>query len=50
MVRKATRIGIGHYAVHQMPLWMPGRWNVELHVLIDDFTSLELSAPVTDSR
>jgi hypothetical protein len=50
MVRKATRIGIGRYAVHQLPLWMPGRWTVELHVLIDDFTSLELSAPVTVSR
>jgi copper transport protein len=47
ITRKATRVGLGRYAVHQLPLWVPGRWNVELHVLVDDFTSLELSAPVT---
>jgi copper transport protein len=47
IARKATRIGAGRYAVHQLPLWMSGKWNVQLHMLIDDFTSLELSAPVT---
>lgn len=47
MVRKATRVGVGRYAVHQLPLWKPAQWNVELHVLVDDFTSLELSTPVT---
>jgi hypothetical protein len=47
MVRKATRIGAGRYFIHRLPLWMSGRWNVELHVLVDDFTSVELSAPIT---
>jgi copper transport protein len=46
MVRKATRTGAGRYLIRQLPLWMSGRWNIELHILVDDFTSVELSAPV----
>ncbi len=44
---RAERIGAGRYRVPDLPLWIAGPWQVQIGLLIDDFTKLPLSAEVT---
>jgi copper transport protein len=46
ITRKAERTGAGRYRVRDLPLWVPGPWRVQLGLLIDDFTKLQISAEV----
>jgi copper transport protein len=50
IVRKARRIAPGRYAIDRLPLWQAGQWQVEVGLLVDDFTKQELSAAVTLPR
>jgi len=47
IARKADRIAAGRYAVRDLPLWVVGPWQVEIGLLIDDFTKRQLRTEVT---
>jgi copper transport protein len=47
VVRQAERIGAGRYQLSDLPLWVAGPWQVQLGILVDDFTRLQLGAEVT---
>lgn len=47
IARKAKRIAAGRYAVRDLPLWVAGPWQVEIGLLIDDFTKRQLRTELT---
>jgi copper transport protein len=50
IVRKAERIAPGRYEVRDLPLWVAGPWQVEVGLLIDDFTKKQLRTELTLAR
>ena len=50
IARKATRIAEGRYEVRDLPLWVAGPWQVEIGLLIDDFTKKQLRTELTLAR
>lgn len=50
IARKAARIADGRYEVRDLPLWVAGPWQVEIGLLIDDFTKRQLRAELTLAR
>jgi hypothetical protein len=50
IARKAARIAEGRYAVRDLPLWVAGPWQVEVGLLIDDFTKKQLRTEFTLAR
>ncbi|HJT15559.1 MAG TPA: copper resistance protein CopC [Dongiaceae bacterium] len=47
IARKAERIATGRYEVRDLPLWLTGPWQVEIGLLIDDFTRRRLRTELT---
>jgi copper transport protein len=47
IARKAERIAAGRYEVRDLPLWVAGPWQVEVGLLIDDFTKRQLRTELT---
>jgi copper transport protein len=47
ITRKAERIGPGRYQLQSLPLWIAGPWQVQIGLLIDDFTKVQIGAEVT---
>ncbi|HKP27329.1 MAG TPA: copper resistance protein CopC [Dongiaceae bacterium] len=50
IARKAERTAPGRYAVRDLPLWVAGPWQVEVGLLIDDFTKKQLRTELTLAR
>jgi len=50
IARKAARIAPGRYEVRDLPLWVAGPWQVEIGLLIDDFTKKQLRTELTLAR
>jgi copper transport protein len=50
IARKAARIADGRYEVRDLPLWVAGPWQVEIGLLIDDFTKKLLRTELTLAR
>lgn len=50
IARKATRIADGRYEVRDLPLWVAGPWQVEIGLLIDDFTKKQLRTEIALTR
>jgi copper transport protein len=50
IARKAARIAQGRYEVRDLPLWVAGPWQVEIGLLIDDFTKKQLRTELTLAR
>jgi copper transport protein len=50
IVRQAERTGPGRYRLRDLPLWVAGPWQVQLGILVDDFTKLQLRAELTLAR
>ena len=50
IARKAERIAGGRYEVRDLPLWVAGPWQVEIGLLIDDFTKRQLRTELTLAR
>ena len=50
ITRKAERTEAGRYHVRDLPLWIPGPWQVRLGLLVDDFTKLQLETELTLAR
>jgi len=50
IARKAERIAAGRYEVRDLPLWVAGPWQIEIGLLIDDFTRRQLRTEVTLAR
>ena len=50
IARKAARIADGRYEVRDLPLWVAGPWQVEIGLLIDDFTKRQLRTELTLAR
>src|SRR5688572_4090399 len=50
IARKAERIAAGRYQVRDLPLWVAGPWQVEIGLLIDDFTKRQLRTELTLAR
>jgi copper transport protein len=50
IARKADRTGPGRYEVRDLPLWVAGPWQVEVGLLIDDFTKKQLRTDLTLAR
>lgn len=50
IARKAVRIANGRYEVRALPLWVAGPWQVEIGLLIDDFTKKQLRTKLTLAR
>jgi hypothetical protein len=50
IVRKAARIAPGRYEMRDLPLWVAGPWQVEIGLLIDDFTKRRLRTELTLAR
>jgi hypothetical protein len=50
IARMATRIASGRYEVRDLPLWVAGPWQVEVGLLIDDFTKKQLRTELTLAR
>ena len=46
----AARIADGRYEVRDLPLWVAGPWQVEIGLLIDDFTKKLLRTELTLAR
>jgi copper transport protein len=47
IARKAERIAEGRYHVRALPLWVAGPWQVEVGLLVDDFTRKQLRTELT---
>ncbi len=47
ITRNAERTGAGGYHVRDLPLWVPGPWQVLLGLLVEDFTKLQLETELT---
>ena len=47
IARTAARIAAGRYEVRDLPLWLAGPWQVEIGLLIDDFTKRRLRTELT---
>jgi copper transport protein len=47
IARKAERIANGRYQVRGLPLWVAGPWQVEIGLLIDDFTKKQVRTEFT---
>jgi copper transport protein len=47
IARKAERVAGGRYQVRGLPLWVAGPWQVEIGLLIDDFTRKQLRTEIT---
>jgi copper transport protein len=45
--RKAERSAAGRYEVRDLPLWVAAPWQVEIGLLIDDFTKRQLRTELT---
>ena len=50
IARKAAQIAPGRYEVRDLPLWVAGPWQVEIGLLIDDFTKKQLRTELTLTR
>jgi copper transport protein len=50
IARKAARIAPGRYEVRDLPLWVAGPWQIEIGLLIDDFTKKHLRTELTLAR
>jgi len=50
IARKAERIAAGRYEVRDLPLWVAGPWQIEIGLLIDDFTKRQLRTELTLAR
>jgi copper transport protein len=50
IARKAARIAPGRYEVRDLPLWVAGPWQVEIGLLVDDFTKKQLRTELTLAR
>jgi copper transport protein len=50
IARNAARIAPGRYEVRDLPLWVAGPWQVEIGLLIDDFTKKQLRTELTLAR
>jgi copper transport protein len=50
IARKAERTAPGRYEVRDLPLWIAGPWQVEVGLLIDDFTKKQLRTELTLDR
>jgi copper transport protein len=50
IARKAAQIAPGRYEVRDLPLWVAGPWQVEIGLLIDDFTKKQLRTELTLAR
>jgi hypothetical protein len=50
IARKAERTAPGRYEVRDLPLWVAGPWQVEVGLLIDDFTKKQLRTELTLAR
>jgi copper transport protein len=50
IARRAARIADGRYEVRDLPLWVAGPWQVEIGLLIDDFTKKHLRTEFTLAR
>lgn len=50
IARKATPIAPGRYEVRDLPLWVAGPWQVEIGLLIDDFTKRQLRTELSLAR
>jgi copper transport protein len=50
IARKAERIAAGRYQVRDLPLWLAGPWQVEIGLLIDDFTRRRLRTELMLTR
>ena len=50
IARKAERIAGRRYQVRDLPLWVAGPWQVEIGLLIDDFTKRQLRTELTLAR
>ncbi|WP_119302608.1 copper resistance CopC/CopD family protein [Dongia deserti] len=46
ILRKAERTGPGRYGLRDLPLWVAGPWQLQLGILVDDFTRLRLRAEI----
>jgi copper transport protein len=47
ITRKAESMSAGRYRLRNLPLWVAGPWEVQLGLLVDDFTKLQLRAEAT---
>jgi copper transport protein len=47
IARKAARTAPGRYEVRDLPLWVAGPWQIEIGLLIDDFTRKQLRTELT---
>jgi copper transport protein len=50
IARKAARSAPGRYEVRDLPLWVAGPWQIEIGLLIDDFTMKQLRTELTLTR
>jgi copper transport protein len=50
IARKAAQIAPGRYEVRDLPLWVAGPWQIEIGLLIDDFTKKQLRTELTLAR
>ena len=47
IARKAERIAAGRYEVRDLPMWLAGPWQIEVGLLVDDFTKRRLRTEFT---
>jgi hypothetical protein len=50
IARTAVRVAEGRYEARDLPLWVAGPWQVEIGLLIDDFTRKQLRTELTLAR